>query len=191
MAFLAGALSAAGQGLTSSGRPLVNLSFAVNFALTGNAVRSYHVLNLCVHSLAGLTLFGILRRTLEALGIGSRSSLLALGISLIWTLHPLQTEAVTYIVQRAESMMGVFYLQTLYWFIRYAGAPGRRQYGVLSFLACLLGMATKEVMVSAPLMVLLYDRAFVSGSFRESWRRHGLVHLPSAPPGFFSALRSS
>ena len=38
-------------------------------------------------------------------------------------------------------------------------------------LACLLGMATKEVMVSAPLVVLLYDRTFLAGSFREAWRQ--------------------
>ena len=47
-------------------------------------------------------------------------------------------------------------------------------------LACLLGMASKEVMVSAPLIVLLYDRAFLAGSFREAWRRRYAVYLALA-----------
>src|SRR4029077_12125007 len=89
-------------------------------------------------------------------------TLLALAVALLWTLHPLQTEAVVYISQRAESLMGLFYLLTLYFFIR--GSL------VLSIFTCLLGMATKEVMVSAPLIVLLYDRTFVAGTFREAWR---------------------
>jgi len=52
--------------------------------------------------------------------------------------------------------------------------------GWLSVAACLFGMATKEVMVTAPVMVLLYDRTFVSGSFSVSWRRHGPLYLAMA-----------
>jgi protein O-mannosyl-transferase len=97
-----------------------------------------------------------------------------LGAAVIWIVHPLQTEAVTYISQRCESLMGLFYLLTLYGFIR--GAESRTPAGwfALSVAACFLGMATKEVMVTAPVMVLLYDRTFVSGTFREAchstWR---------------------
>ncbi len=75
----------------------------------------------------------------------------------------------TYVIQRTESLMGLFYLLTLYCFIRYEQA-GLGLWGWLSIAACLLGMATKEVMVSAPLMVLLYDRTFVSGTFLNAWR---------------------
>ncbi len=207
-----------GGGLTVTGRPLLNLSFALNYALSGDHVWSYHALNLLIHLLAGLTLFGIVRRTLAGPGARSRkpvapSSLLpkseatfvAFAVALLWTLHPLQTESVTYIVQRAESLMGLFYLLTLYCFIRGAelshfgrdreippstagpgdqgarssgGAPSRSGWWfALSFISCLLGMAIKEVMVSAPLFVLLYDRTFLAGSFRAAWRRRGRVHL--------------
>jgi len=181
-------------GLTVGGRPLVNLSLAVNYALGGTHVWGYHAFNLAVHILAGLTLFGIIRRTLL-------STTLAFAIALLWTVHPLQTESVTWIVQRAESMMGLFYLLTLYGFIRYAeslevgrrapappstppelrteGVAGARRptlFLLLSVLACLLGMATKEVAVSAPVIVFLYDRTFVSGTFRGAWRRHGRLY---------------
>jgi tetratricopeptide (TPR) repeat protein len=158
-------------GTTVGGRPFLNLSFALNHAISGTAVWSYHVLNAAVHVLAGLTLFGIVRRTLAPRS-GRAASLTAFSVALLWIVHPLQTESVTYIVQRAESLMGLLYLLTLYCFIRGALAEPRsgRNWFALSALACLLGIATKEVMVSAPLVALLYDRTFLAGSFREAWR---------------------
>jgi tetratricopeptide (TPR) repeat protein len=166
---------------TASGRPVLNFSLAVNYAVNGTAVWSYHVLNLAIHVLAGLTLFGVVRRTL-ARSAAPAAFLIAFAAALFWTLHPLQTEAVTYTIQRAESLMGLFYLLTLYCFIRGAEGNGRRQrlWSALCVGACLLGMATKEVMVSAPLIVLLYDRTFVAGSFREAWRRRSGLHLALA-----------
>ncbi len=151
---------------TVSGRPVVNLTLALNYALGGLDVRGYHAFNLAIHVLAALALFGLLRRTLQnsrvAPALASDATFVAGGAALLWALHPLQTESVTYTIQRAESLMGLFYLFTLYAFVR-----GCR---VTSFVACLLGMATKEVMVSAPLVVLLYDRTFVAGNFRDALR---------------------
>jgi len=101
-------------------------------------------------------------------------------MALLWTVHPLQTAAVTYVVQRAESLMGLFFLLTLWCFIRACepGAPLRwRWWGIAS---CLAGMATKEVMAVAPLIVLLYDRTFVAGSFRAAWRERRGLHLALA-----------
>ncbi len=158
------------------GRPMVNLSLAVNYALGGTTVWGYHAFNLAVHILAALTLFGIVRRTLLSPRLrkrfGTSATQLALAVAVLWTVHPLQTEAVTYISERCESLMGLFYLMTLYCFIRGTDAPESKGWFTLSVLACLLGMASKEVMVTAPVMVLLYDRTFVSGSFREAWTRH-------------------
>jgi tetratricopeptide (TPR) repeat protein len=199
---------------TATGRPVLNLSLALNYAVSGTAVWTYHAFNLAIHVLAGLTLFGIVRRTLGLVGrvipnpllsvsdpsdrrvkdnapYPANATLLAFAAALLWTLHPLQTEAVTYIVQRAESLMGLFYLLTLYCFIRgicaeRADASGPRA-GRASWVwfagsvgACLLGMATKEVMVSAPLIVLLYDRTFIAGSFREAWRRRAGLYAALA-----------
>ena len=168
---------------TSHGRPILNLSFALNYAMSGESVWSYHLVNLVIHVLAGLALFGVLRRTLLRFA-GSASAALAFFCVLIWILHPLDTSAVTYVVQRAESLMGLFYLLTLYFFIRYARVgggqmeePHPRLFGGLCIGSCLLGMATKEVMVSAPVVVFLYDRTFVSGGFREAFKRHRTVLL--------------
>ncbi len=159
------------SGSTVGGRPVLNLSLALNYAAGATSVWGYHAVNIAIHILAGMTLFGVVRQALA-----SRRVLPAVPIAfssaLIWTLHPLQTESVTYIIQRAESLMALFYLLTLYFFIRgaQAGNRGTPWFG-LSFAACLLGMATKEVMVSAPVVVLLYDRTFLARSFAEAWKR--------------------
>ena len=171
------------------GRPVVNLSLAINYALGGTVVWGYHAINLAIHVLAALTLFGVVRRTLLRPGMserfGASAECIALAAAVLWTVHPLQTEAVTYISQRCETLMGLFYLLTLYGFIRgvegsgLAGASPSRSLGwfALSVAACFLGMASKEVMVTAPLTVLLYDRTFVSGSFRKAWSRHWRLYL--------------
>lgn len=170
-------------GLTVSGRPILNLSFAASYALSGYAPWGHHLLNWLIHTLAGLTLFGVVRRTLLLPGLTRRFSTdatpLALLIALLWTLHPLQTESVTYLVQRAESLMGLFFLLTFYTYLRGTvadnssrakAAPPRAIWFTASVIACLLGIATKEVVVAAPLLVLLHDRAFVAGSFRAAWQ---------------------
>lgn len=185
------------NGQTVSGRPLLNLSFAINHAISGRDVWSYHVVNLLIHCAAGLALFGLARRVLLLPVLrarwGGASPAVAFVTAALWLLHPLQTQSVTYIVQRAESLMALWHLLTLYCFVRASfvtrtaksagsgrgGLGSARHVGWLaaSVFACLLGMATKEVMVSAPLIVLLLDRALVAGSFREAWARRKIYYL--------------
>jgi protein O-mannosyl-transferase len=154
---------------TVAGRPVLNLTFALNQALSPDEVWSYHVFNLIIHLAAGGFLFGIVRRTLQARGVESAGP--AWVITLLWLVHPLQTESVTYIVQRAESLMGLFYLAAFYCFVRALEAEPSRVWAVLAALLSLLGMATKESMVTLPLLLLLYDRCFVAGSFAAAWQR--------------------
>jgi len=107
---------------TVAGRPIVSVTLALNYALCGYNVWGYHAVNLAIHILAGLVLFGIVRRTLLGQRLkrrfGQHASALACAVSVIWLVHPLQTGSVTYIIQRSESLMGLFYLLTLYCAIR-------------------------------------------------------------------------
>ena len=208
-------------GVTASGRPLLNFSLAVNHAISGEEVWSYHALNLLIHFFAAFTLFGVVRRTLgQPLLLprfGADVLPLAAAVAGLWLLHPLQTEAVTYVTQRAESLAGLFYLLTLYCFIRGIAAPAEKAEGpsspqraprvrrgsffhetherhrqdawfLLSILACLLGMATKEIAVTAPLAVLLYDRIFAAGSLGEAWRRRRWLYIGLAGSWILLAL---
>ncbi len=219
-------LSPPRDGQTVTGRPLVNLSLAVNYAISGEQVWSYHALNLTIHLGAALALFGLVRRTLASVrgradplgpplrdppfrrrsllgrAVGSTkadagdasdsarvssllpsdppATLIAFIVALLWALHPLQTGSVTYIAQRAESMCALFYLLTLYWFVRGADTKSPWFWFVPAVAACLAGMASKEVMVSAPLLVLLYDRTFVAGGFGAALRRRWGFYLALA-----------
>jgi tetratricopeptide (TPR) repeat protein len=174
------------DGSTTTGRPVVNVSFALNYALSGEAVWSYHAFNVAIHALTALALLGLLRRTLVALDPSAASfpPVLAALVALLWALHPLQTETVICIAQRTEALCGLFYLLTLYAFARAGAEPNhdsRRWLGI-SVAACLIGMATKEVMVTAPLVVLLYDRTFFARSFAAAWRQRR---------GFYVALAAT
>jgi len=184
-------------------RPVVALSFHINSALGGRDAWGCHALNVAIHLLAALTLYGIMRRTLQIaecrvqsaecrfnapqlstpfvlqsaiLGLSEvegcnpwpeRSrrlqSAIALATALIWLVHPLQTEAVTYIIQRGESLMGLFYLLTLYCSIRSFSSSRPWPWRVAAAVACAIGMGCKPVMVSAPIIVFLYELVFHPG----------------------------
>lgn len=174
---------------TVGGRPLVNASLAFNYALGKLDPWGYHAFNFAVHAAASLLLFGLVRRVAFRVAGArgeSHTTALAFFTALLWAVHPLQTEAVTYVVQRAESLMALFYLLTLYCFVRSAGnllpASTQRRWETLAVTACLAGMATKEVMVTAPLLVLLLDRAFFQPSIRSAVARR---------PWFYGALAST
>lgn len=173
--------------LPVSGRPTASLTLAINYALAPADARDvmspggpgappdiaerflrnvwgYHFLNLTAHVLAALALFGVVRRTLLSDRLRPRfaaaSTSLSFVVSLIWLVHPLLTDAVTYVVQRTEVLMGLFYLLTLYCAIR-AGERGahvtRRGWWIAAaIVACSLGMGSKQTMVSAPLIVWLW-----------------------------------
>ena len=168
-------LAAPPAALTTTGRPVVNLSLAVNYAIGGLAVEGYHVVNLAFHLLAALVLFALVRRTLLLPTLsghfGAVATELALAVTLLWAIHPLQTESVAYIVQRAEAIVGLLYLLTIYCFLRSATAARGSAWYAATVVTCALGMASKEVMVSAPLVAVLFDRTFIAGSFRDSLRR--------------------
>jgi len=157
-----------------AGRPVAALSLALNYALGGLDPWGYHFFNLVVHLLAGLALFGIIRGTLTGPRLearyGAAASPIAAAVVLLWLIHPLQTESVTYVTQRTESLMGLFYLLTLYCALRGRNSPRPMVWHAAAVVACALGMASKEVMVTAPLLVLLHDAVFGAGAIRRSLR---------------------
>jgi protein O-mannosyl-transferase len=162
-------------------RPLLNLSFALNFWMGGLSVQGYHAFNLLIHVLSALALFGLVRRTLGLPLLrdkyGRDAVPLAAFTAVLWALHPLLTESVTYISQRAETLMGFFYLITLYCFVRGAPNADGRPWLLASILAFLLGCTVKETIATAPLLVVLYDRTFVAGTFRRAWHQRRSYYL--------------
>ncbi len=174
-------------GTSFRGRPLASLSFALNYAISGLSPWSYHLFNLAVHIFSVLLLYGITLRLLRTEKLRSFTDVampLALSISLVWGLHPLLTQAVSYISQRMESLAAMFFLATVYAAI--AGWESLRRKNLLhglALLSCLLGVFVKEIIVAAPFMVLLCDYLFYAGSVRNAIRRSPLLYA-----GLFIAL---
>ena len=167
----------------TAGRPLVSFSFAVNYALGGLNVLGYHLFNLTCHLLSGLLVFGIVRRTLELPRLIERFGGTALNLgfasAILWTLHPLNTEAVNYLTQRTELMMALFYLLTVYACVR-ALRTGPRLWHAIAVLSCAAGMACKESMVTAPVMIVLYDAVFVFESLKRALSERGRLYAALA-----------
>lgn len=163
------------SGITVAGRPLLGFSFALNYAFGGLAVWHFHAANVLIHALAALTLYYLVRRTLRSTNVAPRYRSAAFALSffsaLFWAVHPLLAQAVTYTVQRAESLMGLFFLLTLLLLAKSADSARPKAMLALSAAACLAGGMVKEVAAVAPVAALLYDRTFIAGSLGQALKR--------------------
>lgn len=189
-----------GGSLAVSGRPVINYSLAVDYALNSlfgidqhpggenfAQVTSYRITNILLHLLCGALLFGVISRTLRSpplVANWAKAADRVAGITTaIWLLHPIQSEAVNYVIQRTELLVSACWLATLYASIR-AWDTTRPRAVVLwraaAIGACLLGMGSKEVMIGAPIAVILYDRAFRVASWRELIRSRARVWFYAA-----------
>lgn len=145
------------------GRPLARLTLALNYAGGGLEVWGYHAVNIALHLLCGLLYMALLRLVL-------RDVWLAFACALLWIVHPLHSECVNYIVVRTELLMASCYLGTLYCALRWGWG-----WALGAIACCALGMTAKESMVTAPVAVLVVDRALAQRSLAEVlWRRWGL-----------------
>jgi tetratricopeptide (TPR) repeat protein len=164
------------------GRPLLAATNLALHRVGRNNPLAHHVLNVLIHIAAGLTLYGLVRRTLLLPRFhkryADRAPYLAFAAALLWLVHPLQVQCVTYIIQRGESMAGLFYLLMLYALLR-GNAPDSRRFlwYTLAVASLVLGFASKEIMATAPVAVLLYDRIFLTKSIGRMVRRRWIFYL--------------
>jgi tetratricopeptide (TPR) repeat protein len=170
------------------GRPLLAATILAAHRMGRGNPLGHHILNVLIHVAAALTLYGVVRRALLSRRFGERfvgrAEYLAFAVALLWMLHPLQVQCVTYVIQRGEAMAGLFYLLILYCMQRADAADPTERYTwsrfgwySLAVGSLVLGFGSKEIMVTAPGAVLLFDRIFLAGSIREMVRRRWLFHL--------------
>jgi Flp pilus assembly protein TadD len=162
-----------------SGRPVTNLSFALTYAFAGLNPWAYHLTSLLIHLGSTCLLFAILRRTLAVATLRrdpSSGLSTAWIVSALWSIHPVHTEALNYATQRSEVLFGFWLLLTVYCALRsyLADRPGLWQ--AAAALACACGMGSKEVMVGAPVLILLFDRAYFSSSYRQAIQRRAPLY---------------
>lgn len=159
-------------------RPVANLTFALNFYWDRLETRGYHIFNILVHIGSTLVIYLLFLQTLSLPGlikgdlfgfgrqevwISHREKIALIG-ALLWGVHPVQTQAVTYVVQRMASMAALFYLASLLFYIYGRLASGKRAFFWFFFSAfsAVLAFGTKENSLTLPLMIFLYDLFFIS-----------------------------
>ncbi len=160
-------------------RILGYLSLAINYQLGGLNVTGYHVVNLLLHILNTLLLYGILRHTFRGVtyaGIGREDQpfcTLPLVAALLFLCHPIQTHAVTYISSRFVLLAAFFSLLSLAAYIRFRSAQtgrARISFQGLAVLSAAAGMLCKEFTFTLPFLIMLYEVSFFHGSGRERLR---------------------
>ena len=153
-----------------AGRPIVALSYAFNFQFAGIEPFGYRLVNLLIHFACALLLFAIARDALSRTQISSRAEPLAAAIALLWAVHPLNVGTITYVSARSEALVALAYMIVLWASRRAHGVTRRFAWSATAVAACAIGMATKETMVTAPLLVVILDRAFCYSSFGAAFR---------------------
>lgn len=160
--------------LLTTPRPVVAASFALNHAIGNLSVTGYHVVNLLAHLLCGVLVFGLARFTFRLPRLASHSSAadaLALATSALFLLHPVQTETVTYVVQRGESLATAAML-ALVWMGAAAARtprPGRLLVGMA--VVGVLGVLTKPVVAGVVVVSAAYDFCLLGTSWWRPRRR--------------------
>jgi len=154
-------------------RPIGNLTFALNYYLHGLDVWGYHLVNLIIHLTNALLIWWLALLTfstpvMKNTEISRHKNIIAFMIGLLFVTHPLATQSVTYIAQRFASLATLFYLLSLILFV--LGKLRQENKNIIrllfggSLISAILGMLTKEIVVTLPFVILLYDYCFLRTS---------------------------
>ncbi len=168
------------EGMLDRARPLFNLSLAVNHAVSGLSTWSYHLVNVLAQVLAAWALFAMARLTFGLSSMrerfGGRAGVLSLFLSLFWALHPVNTEAVTYISERSETLMVLFFFLSAWLAARGWASARPARWHALSVLAFVAGAGSKETIAVLPLLMLAYEWVFLSRGPVRAVRRSALLY---------------
>ena len=160
-------------------RPIAGLTFALNFFVSGADPFSYHMVNLIIHWLSSSFLFLFLYRTLNLPSFqqtyAGGACWIAFLSAVLWAINPIQTQSVTYVVQRMTSLAGLFYIVSLYFYAKgrtTLGGKNRVLYGTLCFAAFVLAFGSKENAALLPISILLYEGTMVQVDIGSWIKRH-------------------
>ncbi len=171
-------------------RPVPNFSFAINYFFGKTNVFGYHLTNISIHILTSFFLFLFIYHILNLPAVkpryGADSYLIALLAAVFWVINPVQTQAVTYIVQRMASMAAMFYIMAMYFYVKGRVYPQRKMkafYYSMCFISGLLAVGSKENAAMLPISILLLDFFMIQGVSKENLRKYiwillGLITIP-------------
>jgi Tfp pilus assembly protein PilF len=171
-------------------RPVACLSLALNYYFGKDNVFGYHVVNTFIHFFASIFLFLFIYRTLNLpllkAKYGPNSYFIALLSTLFWAINPVQTQAITYIVQRMASMAGMFYIMSMYFYLR-GRTSEQRVLKSIHYILCaffgIMAFGSKENAAMLPISIFLFDLFLIQGLTKEHIKKNiyillGLIIVP-------------
>ena len=174
--------------IRGSNRPIANLSFAVNHYLGGYAVAGYHVINIVIHVINGILVYFLTSMILTQTSLlpnqktmtfsTNTRRLISTFAALLFVSHPVQTQAVTYVVQRMTSMAVMFSLLSFFLYIQGRLHRSALKRGIL-FAGCLvswiMSLGSKEIAGILPLLILTYEWYFFQ-DLQLPWLRRSIKY---------------
>ncbi len=164
----------------SNSRYVGYLSFALNYSYGGLAVQGYHLINIVIHLANAMILFLLIRLFCSTPGVQNRHSsttFLIFSTVFIFLVHPIQTQAVSYISQRFASLAALFYLTSLFFYVKarlcQTGAEEKSFLRIIGFfsvslLSAVLAMKTKEIAFTLPIMIVLCEIYLFSSADKKN-----------------------
>ena len=161
---------------TSTTRPIAMVSFALNYYFGGLSVTGYHAVNILIHFMAALFLYLFVYNTLRLPLIketyNSHARKIAFLTTLLWATSPVQTQAVTYLVQRMTSLSAMFFIMSMYFYLKARTAPKKKFiFWGLCIFSGFLAMGAKENAYMLPPLLFLYDFLLIQGLCKKNTRR--------------------
>jgi protein O-mannosyl-transferase len=144
-------------------RPIVSTTYAIDYAFWELTPKGFHLTNNLINLIASLFLFAILNRLFSKNKFGILASLIA---TLIFTAHPVHTEAVSWISGRTDSLVTLFFFAAFYFYIAYYDER-KNKYLILSLIFFSFGLLSKEMIVTFSVIILLFDFTWRKKSFKE------------------------
>jgi len=168
----------------ASHRPIPNISFAVNYYMERYNVRGYHIVNIVIHTINGILVYLLALAVFTHLKGNSKENslqinLMSLFASLIFVAHPINTQSVTYIVQRMNSMAVMFYLLSLFLYIKARLSNVKwRKWAFFSgvIISGILALGSKQIAATLPFIILLYEWYFFQ-DLKTSWLKKNIPYL--------------
>ena len=166
-----------GDLLAGDPRPAVSFSLWLNYQWGELSVRGYHLVNVLLHTLCVLTLWRLIALVVQRGRGGSKSEGVAFATALLWAVHPLHTESVTYIIQRSEVMAALCILAVLWGMIRRNQSSSPHLWTVFCFFSAIVGMLSKPTMIAIIPLAFLFDGVLLSKSWWTVQRHRVTLHV--------------
>lgn len=174
-------------GLKGIWRPISRLTFGLNYYFNGLNTLSFHLTNIVIHFITAIFVYLVFQKTLMILKGRGETAInkiacedVALLGALLWAIHPMQTQAVTYIVQRMASLAAMFYIMGIFFYIK--GRVFKNElktilYYCASIVCCLLAALSKENAIFVFISIILYEIIFFGISKKKIYYIIGLLVL--------------